>query len=235
MLQVRDLHTFYGNAHILHGVSFDVHRGSCVAILGRNGVGKTTLARSLIGFTPPVRGEVIFNGIRISRRPSREIVRQGMAIVPQGRRIFASLTVEENLRVAARKPAPAGAGPIWTLESIYALFPRLAERSKQWATTLSGGEQQMLAIGRALMTNPLLLILDEPTEGLAPIVVEELVKAIRQLRHIGVSLLLLEQRVEIALRLADTAMAMTSRGAFTFTGSPRDFPAHDAAFGAVSV
>jgi len=234
MLQVRDLHTYYGNAHILHGVSFDLQRGSSVAILGRNGVGKTTLARSLLGFTPPARGEVIFNGNRIARRPSREIVRRGVAIVPQGRRIFASLTVEENLRVAARKPAAAGASPIWTLGGIYELFPRLRERSKQWGNTLSGGEQQMLAIGRALMTNPLLLILDEPTEGLAPIVVNELVNAIGQLRRAGVSLLLLEQRVEIAVRLADTAMLMASRGAFTFTGSPHDFPAHDSNLGEVS-
>ena len=225
MLQVRDLHTYYGNAHILQGVTFDVPRGSCVAILGRNGVGKTTLARSLIGFTPPARGEVVFNGTRISRRPSRKIVRQGLAIVPQGRRIFASLTVEENLRVAARKPTAAGAGLNWTLGAVYELFPRLAERAKQWANTLSGGEQQMLAIGRALMTNPLLLILDEPTEGLAPIVVDELLRAIGELRSAGVSLLLLEQRVEIAVRLADTAILMKSRGALTFTGSPRELPA----------
>jgi len=229
MLQVRNIHTYYDNAHILHGVSFDVPRGSSVAILGRNGVGKTTLARSLVGFTPPARGDVIFNGIRISRRPSREIVRRGLTIVPQGRRIFASLTVEENLRVAARKPTEAS--PEWTLGRIYELFPRLAERSKQWANTLSGGEQQMLSIGRALMINPLLLILDEPTEGLAPIVVNELVRAIGELRHAGVSLLLLEQRVEIALRLADTAILMTSRGAFTFMGSPRDLPAYDSTVG----
>jgi len=235
LLQVKDIHTYYGRAHILQGVSFDVPRASCVGILGRNGVGKTTLARSVIGFTPPARGEVIFDGATISGRPSREIVRRGIAIVPQGRRVFASLTVEENLRVAARRRAALGVDRNWTLERAYGLFPRLAERSKQWANTLSGGEQQMLAIGRALMTNPLLLILDEPTEGLAPIMIDDLVKAIEQLRLAGVSLLLLEQRVEIALRLADTAILMTSRGAIKFSGPPSDFPAHDTAIGEVPV
>ena len=233
LLQVRDIHTYYGRAHILDGVSLDVPRASCVGVLGRNGVGKTTLARSVIGFTPPARGEIIFDGITISGRPSRDIVRRGVAIVPQGRRVFASLSVEENLRVAAHRRAGLDAGMVWTLERVYALFPRLAERHRQWANTLSGGEQQMLAIGRALMTCPSLLILDEPTEGLAPIIIDDLVKAIQQLRDAGVALLLLEQRVEIALRLADTAMLMTSRGAITFRGSPRDFPAHDGTIGEV--
>ncbi len=234
LLQVKDIHTYYGSAHILDGVTFDVPEASCVGILGRNGVGKTTLARSVIGFTPPTRGEVIFNGAIISGRPSREIVRRGIAIVPQGRRVFASLTVEENLRVASRRRYDVTAGVIWTLARVYDLFPRLAERHKQWANTLSGGEQQMLAIARALMTNPSLLILDEPTEGLAPIVIDDLVKAIEQLRRGGVSLLLLEQRVGIALRLADIAILMTSRGAITFQGPANDFPAHDATIGEVA-
>jgi branched-chain amino acid transport system ATP-binding protein len=229
ILQVEDIHTYYGDAHILDGVSFAVARGSCVAILGRNGVGKTTLARSLIGFTPPARGRVIFNELDVTGRPSREIVRSGMAIVPQGRRIFAPLTAEENLRVASRRRSvPPGEEP-WDLERVYALFPRLRERRHQMAETMSGGEQQMLAIARALMTSAALLVLDEPTEGLAPTVIEDLVRVFKQLRNSGVSLLLLEQRVEVALRLADIAMIMTSRGHITFRGAPSEFPAHDAA------
>jgi branched-chain amino acid transport system ATP-binding protein len=228
ILQVEDIHTYYGDAHILDGVSFTVNKGSCAAILGRNGVGKTTLARSLIGFTPPARGRVIFNGVDITGRPSREIVRSGMAIVPQGRRIFAPLTVEENLRIATGRRNPPGEES-WNLERVYALFPRLKERRNQMSETLSGGEQQMLSIGRALMTSAALLVLDEPTEGLAPIIIEDLVKALQQLRGSGVSLLLLEQRVEVALRLADAAMIMVSRGHITFRGPPSEFPAHDAA------
>jgi branched-chain amino acid transport system ATP-binding protein len=228
LLQVKGIHTYYGDAHILDGVTFDVPRASCVGILGRNGVGKTTLARSVIGFVHPARGQLIFDGVDITGRPSREIVRGGMAIVPQGRRVFASLTAEENLRVATRKPAEPGTEVVWTLARIYELFPRLKERRRQWANTLSGGEQQMLSIGRALMTNPKLLILDEPTEGLAPIIIEDLVKAIAELRRSGVSLLLLEQRVEIALRLSDTTILMSSRGAIKFNGPPSEFPAHAA-------
>jgi branched-chain amino acid transport system ATP-binding protein len=233
LLQARDIHTYYGNAHILQGVTFDVPKASCVGILGRNGVGKTTLARSVIGFTPPARGEVILNGAVISGRPSREIVRGGIAIVPQGRRVFASLTVEENLRVAWRRRPGVDAAAVWTLARVYEMFPRLKERRRQGAGTLSGGEQQMLAIGRALMTNPVLLILDEPTEGLAPIIIEGLVAAIAELRCAGVSLLLLEQRVEIGLRLADIAILMTSRGVITFRGSAHDFPAHDVTVGEI--
>jgi branched-chain amino acid transport system ATP-binding protein len=228
LLQVDDIHTYYGDAQVLDGVSFKVDRGSCVGILGRNGVGKTTLARSVIGFTPPARGRINFNGIDVAGRPSRDIVRSGMAIVPQGRRVFASLTAEENLRVATGRGNSAGAQS-WDLSRVYALFPRLAERRKQAADTMSGGEQQMLSIGRALMTSPALLILDEPTEGLAPIIIDDLVKALEELRRSGVSMLLLEQRVEVALRLADVAIVMTSRGKITFNGPPSEFPAHDAA------
>ncbi len=229
ILQVEDIHTYYGDAHILDGVSFTVPRGACVAILGRNGVGKTTLARSLIGFTPPARGRVVFNGVDITGRPSHEIVRSGMAIVPQGRRVFASLTAEENLRIATgRSKIPQGEES-WNLDRVYDLFPRIKERRNQPAETMSGGEQQMLSIGRALMTSAALLLLDEPTEGLAPIVVEDVVKALQQLRRSGVSLLLLEQRVEVALRLAELAIIMTSRGHITFNGHTSEFPAHDLA------
>lgn len=224
LLQAINLHTFYGDAHILDGVSFDVPEHSCVAILGRNGVGKTTLARTLIGFTPPRNGDILFGGANIAGLPSREIVRAGMAIVPQGRRVFRSLTVEENLRIATRTEADRRS--YWDLERVYALFPRLRERHRQGASTLSGGEQQMLAIGRALMTCPSLLLLDEPTEGLAPIIVEVVVKALADLNRSGVSLLVLEQRVEVALRLADIAIAMSSHGRITYVGPPATFPAN---------
>jgi branched-chain amino acid transport system ATP-binding protein len=226
LLQIDNIRTYYGDALILDGVSFDVKRGTCVTVLGRNGVGKTTLARSVIGFTPPRSGRILFQGEPIEGCPSRDIVRRGAAIVPQGRRVFASLTVEENLRIAARKPELSSGEQKWDLPRVYQLFPRLQERRHQRANTLSGGEQQMLAIGRALMTCPKLLLLDEPTEGLAPIVIELVVKALQELRRSGVALLLLEQRVEVALRLADVAIAMSSHGAITFNGAPSNFPSH---------
>jgi branched-chain amino acid transport system ATP-binding protein len=224
LLQISDVHTYYGDAHILDGVTLDVLKNACVAVLGRNGVGKTTLARTLIGFTPPKCGQVIFRGVNIAGRPSREIVKLGLAIVPQGRRIFRSLSVEENLRIAKREDVISDDAVRWDLDRVYTLFPRLRERYRQPAGTLSGGEQQMLAIGRALMTCPTLLVLDEPTEGLAPIVIELVVNALADLKRTGVSLLLLEQRVEVALRLADIAVAMTSHGRITYAGPPDGFP-----------
>jgi branched-chain amino acid transport system ATP-binding protein len=220
LLQVSNIHTYYGDAHVLDDVSFEIAKGTCVAILGRNGVGKTTLARSIIGFTPPKRGRIVFNGVSIAGLAPRMIVRQGMAIVPQGRRVFVSLSVEENLRIAARHRADS----IWDLRRVYELFPRLQERRNQSANTLSGGEQQMLAIGRALLTCPKLILLDEPTEGLAPIIIEFMVKALGELKRSGVSLLLLEQRASVALPLADVAIAMASHGTITFTGPPDRFP-----------
>jgi branched-chain amino acid transport system ATP-binding protein len=224
LLRIENLRTYYGDALILDGVSLSVERGTCVAVLGRNGVGKTTLARSVIGFTPPRTGQVVLDGEPIQNLPAREIVKRGVAIVPQGRRVFASLNVEENLRIAARGSSSGEAS--WDLDRVYELFPRLKERRHQRAITLSGGEQQMLAIGRALMTCPKLLLLDEPTEGLAPIVIEIVIKALEELRRAGVALLLMEQRVEVALKLADVAIAMSSHGEITFNGKPEEFPHH---------
>jgi len=224
LLRIENLRTYYGDALILDGVSLSVERGTCVAVLGRNGVGKTTLARSVIGFTPPRTGQVVLDGEPIQNLPAREIVKRGVAIVPQGRRVFASLNVEENLRIAARGSSSGEAS--WDLNRVYELFPRLKERRHQRAITLSGGEQQMLAIGRALMTCPKLLLLDEPTEGLAPIVIEIVIKALEELRRAGVALLLMEQRVEVALKLADVAIAMSSHGEITFNGKPEEFPHH---------
>ena len=227
ILRVEDIRTYYGDGLILDGVSLSVDRGKLVTVLGRNGVGKTTLSRSIIGFTPPRSGRIVFDGSPIQGMASRELVKRGIAIVPQGRRVFASLTVYENLAIAARKGPISSDSAAWDLKKVFELFPRLEERRSQRANTLSGGEQQMLAIGRALMTCPKLLLLDEPTEGLAPLIIELVVKALQELRRSGVSLLLFEQRVEVALRLADVAIAMSSHGLITFNGAPADFPTHE--------
>ncbi|MDR5708368.1 MAG: ABC transporter ATP-binding protein [Armatimonadota bacterium] len=214
MLEVEDIHTYYGESYVLQGLSLRVAEGQTVAILGRNGVGKTTLIRSLMGFTPPRRGYIRFRGEEITHRPSHEIARKGIGLVPQGRRIFASLTVEENLRVAAHE-AERG----WTLERVYDLFPQLRERRRLRGNRLSGGEQQMLAIGRALMTNPSLLLMDEPSEGLAPRLVQELGRTLQTLRAEGLSILLVEQNLPLALRVADFVYVM-SKGTIVFEGTP---------------
>ena len=168
ILEVEDIHTYYGDAYVLQGLSLQLEQGQILGLLGRNGVGKTTLVNSIVGFNPPRRGRIIFKGMDITRIASFETVRSGMGLVPQGRRVFPTLSVEENLTVAERSPDRHG----WNLARVYALFPRLRERRSQRAKTLSGGEQQMLAIGRGLMTNPDCLIMDEPSEGLAPIIIQ---------------------------------------------------------------
>jgi branched-chain amino acid transport system ATP-binding protein len=223
LLQAADLQTYYGSAHILQGTSVAVDDGECLALLGSNGVGKTALASTIMGFAPPRAGRVVFDGQDIAGWPSRRIVHAGVALVPQGRRVFKSLTVEDNLRVSSIRRRRADR---WDLDRVYALFPRLSERRRQNAATLSGGEQQMLAIGRALMSSPRLLVLDEPTEGLAPVVVESILETLRQLKATAVSLLLCEQRVEFALELADRVNAMSTRGEITFRGSPGEFLAN---------
>jgi branched-chain amino acid transport system ATP-binding protein len=220
-LEVERAHTYYGDSHVLHGVSLRVGAGEAVAILGRNGAGKTTLIRTIAGFTPPREGLVRLGGEPVQGRPAHDIARRGVGLVPQGRRIFAPLSVSENLTLGARKAAEG-----WTLERIYAAFPRLRERAGQAGGTLSGGEQQMLAVARALMTNPCLLLLDEPSEGLAPIVVREVGRVLARLKGEGLSILLVEQNVPLALRVADRVYVM-SKGQIVYHGTPSELAADE--------
>jgi branched-chain amino acid transport system ATP-binding protein len=220
ILAVDDIHTYYGDAYVLQGLSLELAQGQILGLLGRNGVGKTTLVNSIVGFNRPRRGRIVFKGADITRLSSFETVRSGMGLVPQGRRVFASLTVEENLKVA-------GNGGAWTLPRVYELFPRLAERRRQRAKTLSGGEQQMLAIARGLMTNPDCLIMDEPSEGLAPIVIQAVWQAISRLRQQGLSILLVEQNAALALELVDY-VHVVSKGRVVYSGAPKALWADDA-------
>ena len=222
ILAVDDIHTYYGDAYVLQGVSLAVEQGQILGLLGRNGVGKTTLVNSIVGFNPPRRGRIVFKGADITRVPSFETVRSGMGLVPQGRRVFATLTVEENLMVAERASERHG----WSLARVYALFPRLEERRHQRSKTLSGGEQQMLAIGRALMTNPDCLIMDEPTEGLAPIIIQGVWEAVRKLKQEGLSILLVEQNASLALKLVDHVHVM-SKGQVVYSGAPAELANND--------
>ena len=222
ILDVQDVHTYYGDAYVLQGLSLQLEDGQILGLLGRNGVGKTTLVNSIVGFTPPRRGKVIFKGVDITGQSSFATVRGGMGLVPQGRRVFPSLSVEENLKVAERSDGRRG----WTLERVYALFPRLKERREQRARTLSGGEQQMLAIGRGLMTNPDCLIMDEPSEGLAPIIIQGVWEAIGKLKDEGLSILLVEQNAALALKLVDYVHVM-SKGRVVYSARPEELWAND--------
>jgi branched-chain amino acid transport system ATP-binding protein len=214
ILAVEDIHTYYGDAYVLQGLSLELGEGQILGLLGRNGVGKTTLVNSIVGFNRPRRGRILFKGVDITGFSSFQTIRNGMGLVPQGRRVFASLTVEENLKVAK---TPDGA---WTLPRVYELFPRLEERRSQRAKTLSGGEQQMLAIARGLMTNPDCLIMDEPSEGLAPIIIQGLWQAIAKLKAQGLSILLVEQNAALALQLVDY-LHVISKGRVVYSGAPQ--------------
>ena len=222
MLDVADVHTYYGDSYVLQGVSLAVGRGEVVGLLGRNGMGKTTLIRTIVGFTPPRRGRVVFKDKEITGWPSNRVIGLGLGLVPQGRRVFPSLTVAENLEVAVRgNPGP------WSVKRAMELFPRLRERSENRAGKLSGGEQQMLAIARALMTNPDLLLMDEPTEGLAPLLVREVGKVIEALKREGLSILLVEQNLPLALRLSDRVHVL-SRGRIVHSSTPEELWKNDA-------
>jgi branched-chain amino acid transport system ATP-binding protein len=223
ILEVDDIHTYYGDAYVLQGLSLRLEQGQILGLLGRNGVGKSTLVNSICGFNPPRRGRIVFKGADITRTSSFETVRRGMGLVPQGRRVFPTLSVEENLVVAERNVDRHG----WNLERVYALFPRLLERRRQRAKTLSGGEQQMLAIGRGLMTNPDCLIMDEPSEGLAPMIIQGVWEVISRLKQEGLSILLVEQNAHLALKLVDYVHVM-SKGQVVYSALPEELRANDA-------
>jgi len=218
-LLIDGIDTFYGDRHVLRGVSLRVPPGEAVALLGRNGAGKTTLIKSVAGLTPPRRGRIVWDGVAIDGWPPHRIARGGIGLVPQGRRIFSPLTVRENLTLGARADG-------WTVERVFDLFPRLRERQEQAGGTLSGGEQQMLAIGRALLTNGRLLLLDEPSEGLAPAVVREIGRIAQALRDGGLSILLVEQNYHLALGVADRVYVM-SKGQIVWDGAPARLEADD--------
>ena len=200
MLELVDVHTYYAENHILHGISMEVKANSVISLLGRNGMGKTTIVRSVIGFTPPRSGVIHFKQKVISGLPSHQICQMGLGLVPQGRAIFPSLSVEENLIIGAR---PGKRGNAWSLERAYSFFPILKKRAKNKGNLLSGGEQQMLCIARALLTNPDFLLMDEASEGLAPLIVREIGECILQFKKDGLSVLLVEQNLPMALRVSD--------------------------------
>jgi branched-chain amino acid transport system ATP-binding protein len=218
-LTLSDVDALHGDSHVLHGVSFALNAGRVLALLGRNGAGKTTCMNAIIGFLPPRRGSVRLFGERIERLTPESISRKGIGFVPQGRRIFASLTVRENLLVSHQRRK--GIPDPWTLERVIGLFPRLEERQQQLAGSLSGGEQQMLAIARALMGNPRVLLMDEPSEGLAPLIVAEVRRTIARLKAEGQSILLVEQNIKLALALADDVVILNT-GRVVFFGGVED-------------
>ncbi len=226
MLKVDDIHTYYGESHVLQGISLEAGRGEVVALLGRNGAGKSTTIKSLIGFTPPRRGRVLLRGVDITRQPAYRIAQQGVGLVPQGRGIFPTLTVRENILLAARGARRPAERQPWTMERVLATFPPLAKRLGHGGAQLSGGEQQMLAVARALMTNPDLLLMDEPSEGLAPLIVAEIGRIVAELAKEGMAVLLVEQNLTLALKLASRIYVM-SKGRIVWSGAPGDLRGND--------
>lgn len=226
-LQVTGLHVGYATAQVLHGVEFEIGDAESVALLGRNGMGKTTLVRAICGLRPPTvtRGSIVFDGADLTKMPVHRIARAGIALVPQGRRVFGSLTTLENLTVVPGRRRQV-ADP-WTVERVFDFFPRLAERSGSMSRSLSGGEQQMLAIGRALMTNPSLLIMDEPSEGLAPSVLDVIQDRLEGLRASGLSILIAEQNVDLALDIAERVIVIDDSGTIAWSGTPAELRADD--------
>src|SRR5246127_3634931 len=220
-LTAEGLHTYYGKSHILHGVSLEVAEGKITALLGRNGAGKSTTLRSLMGLTPAREGKITVFGQDTTHWPTFRIAALGVGYVPEGRRIFANLSVEENLRVPLERSGP------WTIMRIYELFPRLAERKLSRGRQISGGEQEMLSIGRALLLNPRLLILDEPSQGLAPLIVRDVFRVVSQMRDEGISVLLVEQNARMTLEIADHAYVLDD-GAVVYSGPARELAADEA-------
>lgn len=224
MLKLQDVNTYYGTSHILQGVSFEVPESRCVALLGRNGAGKTTTVHSVAGLTPPREGSIEFKGREVAGLATHKISRLGISLVPQGRRIFSSLSIRENLAMPARTGAN-GRDP-WTIEKVYELFPVLQEREKNMGNELSGGQQQMLAIGRSLMTNPEFILMDEPSEGLAPVIIQQVGEIILRLKETGLSILLVEQNVSLACSAADEVLVM-NKGQIVWQGGPDDLLADE--------
>jgi len=217
-LSVSDVDAYYGDSHVLHGVSFALKEGHLLGLLGRNGAGKTTCMSSIMGFLKPRRGAITLFGDKIAGLAPDTIAHRGIGLVPQGRRVFRSLTVRENLSVAEQRRKNSGNRPAWNFERVYTIFPRLKEREQQLAGSLSGGEQQMLAIGRALMGNPRVLLMDEPSEGLAPQIVAEVGRTIALLKSEGLSIILVEQNIKLTLDLADDVVIINT-GRVAFDGS----------------
>ena len=220
MLEVTDLHTFYGHSHILHGVSLTVNQGQVLAVLGRNGVGKTTLVHSIVSFVKPAEGQVRYKGEDITGYPTHQIVRRGIGLVPQGRRVFHSLSVIENLTIPVRCRTE-DTEQLWDIDTAFRVFPILRSRRDQRAGSLSGGEQQMLAMARALVSRPQVLLLDEPSEGLAPLIVRELSEVIKELAVQGMAVLLIEQNFNMALSTSQRVLVM-SRGQIVHRCSPQE-------------
>jgi len=214
VLDVKDIHTYYGKSYVLQGVSLSVKKGSTIAMMGRNGMGKTTLIHSIMGIARPSQGKIIFNGMDITHSPTYRIARSGIGFVPQGRYIFPSLNVNENLQVAARNNVSD-----WDIEKVLSLFPALRDRLNHQGDQLSGGEQQMIACGRALIGNPELLLLDEPSEGLAPLLIKEVTQVLLQLKASGFSVLLVEPNLNIVKRVADYVYVM-SKGRIVYESTP---------------
>jgi branched-chain amino acid transport system ATP-binding protein len=225
-LDIRDIDAFYGDSHVLHGIGFSLRPGRLLGLLGRNGAGKTTCMSTIMGFLRPRRGTIRLFGEDVAGLAPETIARKGICLVPQGRRVFRTLDVRENLIVAAQRGGRVGRTASWSLDRVYGLFPRLKERSRQTAGLLSGGEQQMLAIGRALMGNPRVLLMDEPSEGLAPQVVAEVGRTIAQLKAEGQSIVLVEQNIKLTLDLADDVVIINT-GAVVFQGTPGETRANE--------
>jgi branched-chain amino acid transport system ATP-binding protein len=219
-IEAEGLNTYYGKSHILHDVGLTVAEGQITTLLGRNGAGKTTTLRSLVGLTPPRSGRISLFGKDITGQPPYRVAASGVGYVPEGRRVFANLTVDENLRVPIERPGP------YTLERVYELFPRLGERKQNLGRQLSGGEQEMLSIGRALLLNPRLLILDEPSQGLAPLIVKEVFRIVAQMRTEGISVLLVEQNVRMSLEISDHAYVLEN-GQMVYSGPAAELRADE--------